>query len=129
VVKQNDRLVIVVTGHATGERIYPAVIADLLPAGFEIEAVLNPEDGAGNKISGPYDWVGKISRPKIAEARDDRFVAAIDLYGDKTFTLAYLVRAVTPGEFSFPGAIIEDMYKPGVFARTSTGALKVKPAN
>ncbi|MEZ5921763.1 MAG: alpha-2-macroglobulin [Parvularculaceae bacterium] len=128
-VKQNDRLVIVVTGHATGERIYPAIIADLLPAGFEIEAVLNPEDGAGNKVSGPYDWVGKISRPKIAEARDDRFVAAIDLYGDKTFTLAYLVRAVTPGEFSFPGAVIEDMYKPGLFARTSTSALKVMPAN
>lgn len=121
---QNERLVVVVTGRPTGKRRHPAIIADLLPAGFEIEAVLTPEDGARPRNSGPYAWIGEISRPKIAEARDDRFVAAIDLYQSR-FTLAYVVRAVSPGTFTIPGAVIEDMYRPGVFARTDVGRLTI----
>ena len=124
-VKQNDRLVVVLSGRPTGNRLHPAIIADLLPAGFEIEAVLKPEDGAGERQSGPYKWIGPISRPKIAEARDDRFVAAIDLYR-KNFTLAYIVRAVSPGNFAVPGVVIEDMYRPGVFARTETSRLNIE---
>jgi len=125
-VRQNDRLVIVVTGKATADRLHPAIVADLLPAGFEIEAVLRPEDGAQEETSGPYKWIGPISWTKVSEARDDRFVAAIDLYNNKDgFTVAYLVRAVTPGEFVFPGAVIEDMYRPGVFARTAVSKLKI----
>ncbi|MEZ5916299.1 MAG: alpha-2-macroglobulin family protein [Parvularculaceae bacterium] len=131
-VKQNDRLVIVIDGAAAADRVHPSVIADLLPAGLEIEAVLRPEDGARHSssgTSGPYEWIGKIAYPKVAEARDDRFVAAIDLYDRGTFKLAYIVRAVTPGDFVFPGAVIEDMYKPGVFARTATARLKIASAN
>lgn len=128
-VKQNDRLVIVVTGKAAADRLHPAVLADLLPAGFEIEAILNPEDGAQEGTSGPYKWIGPISWTKVSEARDDRFVAAIDLYNNKdSFTVAYLVRAVTPGEFTFPGAVIEDMYRPGVFARTEVTKVKIAAA-
>lgn len=128
-VRQNDRLVIVVTGKATADRLHPAIIADLLPAGFEIEGVLRPEDGAQEGTSGPYKWVGPISWTKISEARDDRFVAAIDLYDNKNgFTVAYLVRAVTPGEFVLPGAVIEDMYRPGVFARTAVSNVKIAAA-
>ena len=128
-IKQNDRLVIIVTGKATADRLHPAVLADLLPAGFEIEAILNPADGAQEGSSGPYKWIGKISWTKVSEARDDRFVAAIDLYDNKdSFTVAYLVRAVTPGEFVFPGAVIEDMYRPGVFARTDVTKVKIAAA-
>jgi uncharacterized protein YfaS (alpha-2-macroglobulin family) len=128
-IRQNDRLVIVVNGKASADRFHPAVLADLLPAGFEIEAVLNPEDAAQDGASGPYKWIGKISWTKISEARDDRFVAAIDLYDNREpFTVAYLVRAVTPGEFVFPGAVIEDMYRPGVFARTDVAKIKIAPA-
>ena len=128
-VRQNDRLVIVVTGKASADRLHPAVLADLLPAGFEIEAILNPEDGATEGTSGPYKWIGPISWTKVSEARDDRFVAAIDLYNNKdVFTVAYLVRAVTPGEFVFPGAVIEDMYRPGVFARTEVAKVTIAPA-
>ncbi len=129
-VRQNDRLVIVVTGKASADRLHPAIIADLLPAGFEIEAVLGPEDSArSDGTSGPYKWIGPISWTKLSEARDDRFVAAVDLYNNKdAVTLAYLVRAVTPGEFVFPGAVIEDMYRPGVFARTEVSKLKIMAA-
>lgn len=128
-IRQNDRLVIVLTGIAAADRLHPAIVADLLPAGFEIEAVLNPEDGAQEGNSGPYKWIGPISWTKVSEARDDRYVAAIDLYDNKKgFTVAYLVRAVTPGEFVFPGAVIEDMYRPGVFARTDVSKIKITAA-
>src|SRR5690606_30798457 len=130
-IKQNDRLVIVITGKPAANRLHPAIVADLLPAGFEIEAVLRPVDGAQREgaSSGPYAWAGALSWTKVSEARDDRFVAAIDLYNNVgDFTLAYVVRAVTPGEYVFPGAVIEDMYRPGVFARTAVSKVKISPA-
>jgi len=127
-VRQNDRLVVVITGRGQDDRLHPAIIADLLPAGFEIETILKPEDGGGRGRNGPYKWVGELTYPRVAEARDDRFVAAVDVRGKERFTLAYIVRAVTPGSFVTPGAVIEDMYRPGVFARTSVGRVTIAPA-
>lgn len=127
-VRQNDRLVVVISGAAVDQRLHPAVVADLLPAGFEIETILRPEDGGGNGRNGPYRWVGSISAPRVAEARDDRFVAAVDVSGRNRFTLAYVVRAVTPGQFVMPGAVMEDMYRPGVFARTGVGRVTIASA-
>lgn len=127
-VRQNDRLVIILSGVAQDNRQHPAIIADLLPAGFEIEAILKPEDGGGQGRSGPYKWIGELVYPRVAEARDDRFVAAVDISGKRRFTLAYIVRAVTPGAFTMPGAVMEDMYRPGVFARTSVGRVSIAPA-
>ncbi|PQA88909.1 alpha-2-macroglobulin family protein [Hyphococcus luteus] len=126
--RQNDRFVVVISGAATDQRLHPAVIADLLPAGLEIETILNPDDAGGRNHNGPYKWIGELSYPKVAEARDDRFVAAIDVNGGNRFTLAYIVRAVTPGEFVMPGAVIEDMYRPGDFARTETGSVSIAAA-
>ncbi|MEQ1931717.1 MAG: alpha-2-macroglobulin, partial [Parvularculaceae bacterium] len=126
-VAQNDRLVVILTGAAQAERTHPAIIADLLPSGLEIETILNPEDGATGDAAGPYAWIGSLSRPRIAEARDDRYVAAIDL-NNETFTLAYVVRAVTPGSFVMPGAVIEDMYKPGVVGRSTAANVAIAPS-
>ena len=106
--RQGDRMIVAITVRASEARTTPLVIADLLPAGFEIEGVLRPED-AGK--TGPYSFLGDISVPNIAEARDDRFVAAIDLYEREPATVAYMVRAVTPGSFTMPGAVAEDMYR------------------
>ena len=100
----------------------PLVIADLLPAGFEIEAVLRPED-AGN--SGPYRFLGELVAPDIAEARDDRFVASFSLYDQRRMTVAYMVRVVTPGTFTMPGVVAEDMYRPDTFARTVSRTITV----
>lgn len=95
------------------------VIADLLPAGFEIETVLTPADGkpANNRrgASGPngaYSWLGEISAFDVTEARDDRLVLSRKTYSRDSYTAAYIVRAVTPGRFVVPGAHIEDMYRP-----------------
>ena len=43
-----------------------------------------------------------------------------------TATVAYIVRAVTPGTFVHPAATVEDMYRPERYARTSAGTLTVK---
>ncbi|HRF64123.1 MAG TPA: hypothetical protein PK708_14745, partial [Candidatus Competibacter sp.] len=62
------------------------------------------------------------------EFRDDRFVAALDIDqdGKRKFTLAYLVRAVTPGVYRQPAVYVEDMYKPWQFGRGAMGTVKVE---
>ena len=128
-VRQNDRLVVVITGTAQDNKLHPVIVADLLPAGFEIETILEPADAnSGRRSSGPYKWAGSLSRARVAEARDDRFVAAVDVRGKNRFTLAYVVRAVTPGTFAAPGVVVEDMYRPGVFARTANQSISIGPA-
>tara|TARA_R110000868_G_scaffold92734_2_gene257247 strand:+ start:42260 stop:47122 length:4863 start_codon:yes stop_codon:yes gene_type:complete len=123
-VTQGDRMIVELTLVPTEERTIPAMVVDLLPPGFEIEAIVRPEDAG---TSGLYAWLGTITDPRIAEARDDRFVAALDLRARNPLRLAYIVRAVTPGEYTLPGAVVEDMYRPDVFARSETGHLTIRP--
>ena len=40
-------------------------------------------------------------------------------------SVAYIVRAVTPGTFVHPAATVEDMYRPERYARTAAGTLTV----
>ena len=40
-------------------------------------------------------------------------------------TVAYIVRAVTPGTYLHPAATVEDMYRPDRYARTAAGTLTV----
>ena len=40
-------------------------------------------------------------------------------------TVAYIVRAVTPGSYVHPAATVEDMYRADRFARTAAGRLDV----
>ena len=120
--RQGDRLIVALTVASTENRTTPLVIADLLPAGFEIEAVLRPEDAGA---SGPYRFLGELVQPDIAEARDDRFIASFNLYDQKRMTVAYMVRVVTPGTFTMPGVVAEHMYKPDTFARTTSRTITV----
>lgn len=124
---QGDQLVIAITLAPRERRNNPVIVADLLPAGFEIETVLRPADG--NREFGPdgaFAWVGEIDQAETAEARDDRFVAAIDVV-DEDRTLAYVVRAVTPGTYTMPGVVAEDMYRPDVFARSAASQISIAP--
>jgi uncharacterized protein YfaS (alpha-2-macroglobulin family) len=65
-----------------------------------------------------------------SEFRSDRFIAAFDRSkgGRTEFTMAYTVRAVTPGIFTHPAATVEDMYRPQLSARTATGWMQVTQA-
>jgi uncharacterized protein YfaS (alpha-2-macroglobulin family) len=43
------------------------------------------------------------------------------------FRYAYIARAVSPGSYTLPAAQVEDMYRPGVMARTSTSTIRIAP--
>jgi uncharacterized protein YfaS (alpha-2-macroglobulin family) len=128
--RQGDRVVVRLSGNGQSERVTPAVLVDLLPAGLEIEQVLGPADGASSgpeQSAGAFAWLGELTSGRVTEARDDRFVAATDVYGQSRFTFAYVARAVTPGTYTMPGVQVEDMYRPGVFGRTGAARLTITP--
>ncbi len=112
--RQGERLIVRIAGANAQGRSVPLVVDDALPAGWEIETVLSPDDAQ----NGPFKFLGELSAASAQESRDDRYVAAMEVAGGKAFALAYVVRAVTPGDFYLPGAEARDMYHPSVFART-----------
>ena len=102
------------------------VIADLLPAGFEIEQVLLPSDGTQKyNVDGAFAWVGEISKFDMVESRDDRLIASGDTNGKSNYTAAYIVRATMNGDFAFPGVVVEDMYRPGDVAVTKGTRIRI----
>ncbi|WP_291844640.1 alpha-2-macroglobulin [Maricaulis sp.] len=121
---QGDRLMIDITVSPHEQRLIPAILVDLLPPGFEIETELNPSDAGAR---GPYRWLGEIYSPAMSETRDDRYAAAMDLTNRRPRRLAYIVRAVTPGEYTLPGAVVEDMYRSDVYARSETRRIVIVP--
>ena len=121
-VGQNERFVVVLEITEKNSWHSRIVVSDLLPAGFEIA---NPRLISSADLSN-FDWLGAVS-PAHVEFRDDRFVAALNRSGNdqRTFTLAYMVRAVTPGRFVHPAAVVEDMYRAHLSARTAQGHVTV----
>jgi uncharacterized protein YfaS (alpha-2-macroglobulin family) len=113
---------------------HEVALLDLLPAGFEIESVLNEETAKS------FPFLAKLTVPRIAEGRDDRFFASFNL-GDRpyrswwdsenrfgnSYHVAYIVRAVTPGTFALPAVNVSDMYAPRVYARSAMGNVTVAP--
>jgi uncharacterized protein YfaS (alpha-2-macroglobulin family) len=102
------------------------IVADYLPAGFEID---NPSLVSSGETS-TLAWITDAEEPVNTEFRDDRFTAAFDRKQDASpvFTVAYVVRAVSPGRYVLPQAIVEDMYRPDRFGRTATGAIEIQAA-
>jgi uncharacterized protein YfaS (alpha-2-macroglobulin family) len=124
-VRQTDLFVVVIKGTRT-DASQPAqtLVVDLLPAGFEIETATVSK----SRSTMDYSWLPDLTEATYTEERDDRFVAALDLKGGvKDFTLAYVARAVTAGEFTYPALVVEDMYEPETSGRTAIGKLIVAP--
>jgi uncharacterized protein YfaS (alpha-2-macroglobulin family) len=127
-VKRNDRLVVAleIGGFNDADKRLGSDVAimDLLPAGLEIEAIVRREDDSGNTR---FKFLGTVTQLATREARDDRFVAAVrvkDLDEPEVRT-AYLVRAITPGRYVLPGTVVEDMYRPELFARGAPGRVDI----
>lgn len=120
---QNERLAVVIEVEELNDWPSRVLVVDLLPAGFEID---NPGLVDSADIAG-LDWLPEKLAPARAEFRDDRFVAALDRTGSepRRFILAYVVRAVSPGRYAVPPALVEDMYRPHLTARTATATTTV----
>ncbi len=123
-VAQNDRLVVVVTVTSLTDRIARLMIDDALPAGFEID---NPNLLESGSVAA-LDWLKVENNVAHAEFRTERFIAAVNQSGKGESKLAYIVRAVSPGLFHHPAAIVEDMYRPEFRAWTDTGTVEVVEA-
>ncbi len=110
-----------------------ALLTDLLPAGLEIEN-FNLGD-AKQWADVVVDGIGISERSSAAdvkheEFRDDRYVAALALSSGSKAQLYYLVRAVTPGTYTVPPSLVEDMYRPelrGVGRSTPATMTVVQP--
>ena len=124
--KQNDRFVVVLTVTEPLPEFARVALTDYVPAGFEID---NPRLVSSGD-TGTLDWIEHPGDPVHTEFRDDRFTAAFGRRkGDAAvYSVAYIVRAVTPGSYVLPQAVIEDMYRPDRFGRTDTGVVEVAPA-
>lgn len=122
-VKAGTTLVVVIGGEVAAGEYVQGLVVDLLPAGFEIEnAALGP-----NRAPSELPWLPALTEPDHVELRDDRYVAALDLDSDtRRFTLAYLVRAVTPGDYRVPAVLAEDMYRPQVRGRGAMGRVRIE---
>jgi alpha-2-macroglobulin len=124
--KQNDRFAVVLKITEARPEYGHIMVADYLPAGFEID---NPHLVSSGD-AGTLDWIEDGEAPTNAEFRDDRFNASIDRAGNSkaVFTVAYVVRAVSPGKYVLPQAYVEDMYNPSRYGRTGTGMVEVRAA-
>jgi len=119
-VSVNTRLVTVLTVTPVDDTGARLMVSDPLPAGFEID---NPNLLAAGDIAG-LDWLDP-AYAEHAEFRSDRFMAAVDWRSERAFTLAYIVRAISPGAFHHPAALVEDMYRPEYRATTASGRVTV----
>jgi len=131
---QNDRVIIELTGQMQHNTYRQMGLIDLLPAGLEIEMPLGSEDGK------PYAFLNSLTDTSMADARDDRFVAAFTIGSsyvsdeDKKkpepqpiFRISYVARAVTTGTFVLPAGAVMDMYAPSIHARTTMGSVTIAP--
>jgi uncharacterized protein YfaS (alpha-2-macroglobulin family) len=130
--RQNDRVIITISGGVPNNLWRQMGVVDLLPAGLEIEQSLSGDDA---KL---YPFLDRLTDTSMTARRDDRYVAAFNLGAQyrpenakgpepqPQFRIAYVARAVTVGRFALPAAYAEDMYAPAITARTAMGEVTVR---
>jgi hypothetical protein len=129
-VRQNDLLVVIIEGWRQGESGGQTTIVDMLPGGFEIQNVKFDQNDTTSTLA----WLGDLSTLQQAEYREDRFVATADIkryywtYSGE-FRMAYMVRAVTPGDFTMAGIYVEDLFRPNAFTRGPVTKIRILPSH
>lgn len=123
-VRQNERMVVVLTVTEPEPAFGRIIVTDPLPAGFEID---NPALVDSARLTGLPAGDDPV-RPVSTEFRDDRFAAAFDRNEGQAprFAVAYIVRATAPGSYAHPGPVVEDMYRPERVGRGDPGTVEVE---
>src|SRR6185436_3489208 len=93
--RQNQRFVVVLKVTEPQPQFGRVIVADYLPAGFEID---NPRLVSSGD-TGTLSWIADAKAPTYSEFRDERFSAAFERRPKDApvFSVAYVVRAVSPG--------------------------------
>lgn len=122
-IAQGERFVAVVTLVFNDDQKGLLIVNDPLPAGFEIDNPNLLQSGDVKELS----WLKLTTAPDHTEFRADRFIASIDRSKNNKgrVVLGYVVRAVSPGRFVHPAAIVEDMYRMDRRARTASGSVEI----
>jgi uncharacterized protein YfaS (alpha-2-macroglobulin family) len=105
------------------------VLDDPLPAGFEaVNPAFQTESEEQRRrleeLTGSRRWRWWQGFNHI-EMHDDRVLLFADSLTPGIHTHRYLVRALTYGSFTTPGAKIEEMYSPEVFGRSEERVVKI----
>lgn len=103
----------------TDHPINHLVVTDPLPAGFE--AV----DNSFQTTTPYFEAKGDSWQLAYKTIYKDRVVAYGDRLDSGVYTLHYLVRSVTPGNFLYPGAEAYLQYAPEEFGRSATSTLEI----
>ena len=103
----------------TEESLNNVVIADLLPAGFEIE---NPRLEGKNLMP---EFRAKQSKLEHQDIRDDRILLFINIRGRKTQHYYYSIRVIARGDFIVPPVAAECMYNPLKASAASSGRVVI----
>jgi uncharacterized protein YfaS (alpha-2-macroglobulin family) len=119
-VRRNERIVVFIEGVATADAVRETLVVDLLPAGLEIETTDTSD----------ISFLPEMSGMEFEDGRDDRYVAAVSLgtrggWRKNRFRVAYIVRAVTPGDYVLPGTFVEDMYQPEYHGQAAASRMTV----
>jgi len=116
--KQNDLVIV----QLSLEKSYSGyidniVLADLLPAGFEIE---NPRT---KELPG-MDWIKDAATPTALDVRDDRINLFVNLYSVRQ-DYYYAIRAVSPGVYHMGPVSADAMYNGEYHSYNGAGTIKV----
>ncbi len=103
------------------------VLTQLLPAGLELENPRLYDERFISSLEKAGESVKTLIEPEHVEIRDDKLIVACP-HLKKNLTVGYVcaVRAVTRGEFEFPGFMAEDLYKPSMRSSSSKMRIYVK---
>ncbi len=126
--KQNDRFAVVLkidraAAAVTGGPSSPTICR---PASRStIRSLVSSGD------TGALAWIEDCAEPVHSEFRDDRFSAAFQRKSGRSrpvFTVAYVVRAVSPGRYIHPQAYVETCIGPTALAAPPPGRVEVTAA-
>lgn len=105
----------VITDHPVNH----VLISDPLPAGFE---AIDTDFQTATTYYQPQQDAWQLSYQKVYK---DKVVAYGDRLNAGVYNLHYLVRAITPGSFDYPGAEVSLQYNAETFGRSTSSTLEV----
>jgi alpha-2-macroglobulin len=118
-VRRNDLMVVKLTLSSSVAQLENVAVADLLPAGFEIE---NPRITETTR----YAFIRNAATAEYLDVRDDRLLLYTSFRGgNRQQVFYYMVRAVTQGRFQLPAVVAEAMYDGEYYSASGAGTVVI----
>ena len=123
---QNTVFVLLLEARIEDGEAHGLMVSQGLPAGWEIAGRITAP-AEGEAVPG-MSWLDNLTAPTAQPSADDRYAAIVDTEAKQNVVrFAVRLRAVTPGSYALPGAVVADMYRPALQARQAEGRVKILP--